>query len=204
MKTITQKIDVYDFEDLQKSENKSIKENVLDAWRRGDSPNNDMDFFLEDLQNEIIPQKYPIFYDFEINYSGFWCQGDGASFTCKLYDSKLKDLLSMLNLKPSSKLLNSIEYVDIRIERICGIYCHRNTVTPSVDLRMEFYYPLSDDLDDLQNEIEDKLEIWKDNLCEEIYKMLEEHYEYMLSDEYILEHIEANEYEFTEDGQKVK
>jgi hypothetical protein len=39
------------------------------------------------------------------------------------------------------------------------------------------------------------------NFCREIYRALETEYDYLTSEEAIIETIEANEYEFTEDGE---
>jgi hypothetical protein len=57
---------------------------------------------------------------------------------------------------------------------------------------------LDDDLGDAIEELEDE---YKDRLCEEYLSMLRKEYEYLVSDEAIIDIIEANEYEFTEDGE---
>jgi hypothetical protein len=41
---------------------------------------------------------------------------------------------------------------------------------------------------------------WYYDTCRAIYRRLEKEYEYLTSDESIIETIHANEYEFTEDG----
>ena len=52
----------------------------------------------------------------------------------------------------------------------------------------------------------DELEIFFDDLADELngylYQKLMNQYEYLISDEAIIETIEANEYEFTEDGER--
>lgn len=53
---------------------------------------------------------------------------------------------------------------------------------------------------EIDNLIDDLEEAFKDDLSEEYLSILRKEYEYRASDEGIIEAIEANEYDFTEDG----
>ena len=53
----------------------------------------------------------------------------------------------------------------------------------------------------VENLIEEKLEKVKDELCEKLYRILEEEYCYLTSDEVVADTIRANGYEFTEGGE---
>lgn len=55
---------------------------------------------------------------------------------------------------------------------------------------------LDEKLDDLDNE-------YQKEFSEEVLSMLRREYEYMISDEYIIEMFEANEYEFTDQGRLI-
>lgn len=58
-----------------------------------------------------------------------------------------------------------------------------------------------DDIYDLENEIEELEKEFEKNLGEEYLSMLNREYDYLTSSEAIIETIEANEYEFLENGQ---
>lgn len=70
----------------------------------------------------------------------------------------------------------------LRFDSTGSNYSHERTV------RIDFEY--------LESEIED----WRIDKCHEIYNALEEEYEYLISDEQIIERIEANDYDFDENG----
>jgi len=61
------------------------------------------------------------------------------------------------------------------------------------DGEFEDVYKVDNDLDDLEEE-------FLKSILEDYSLMLQKEYEYLLSDEAVTETIEANEYEFTEDG----
>jgi hypothetical protein len=68
-----------------------------------------------------------------------------------------------------------------------------------VALRLKYSAPAID-LDDLLNKFEKDADELRKDLSNEIYKDLEKEYDYLNSDEAVIETLEANDYEFDEDG----
>ncbi len=73
----------------------------------------------------------------------------------------------------------------IHFRRGTSNYSHERTVS------IDFEY--------LENEIED----WRIEKCQEIYRALEEEYDYLTSEEQIEERLIANDYDFDEEGEIV-
>lgn len=140
-----------------------------------------------------------------INFSGFASQGDGASFI-GTYTPKPGSLAAVKEYAPKDTKLHAIvEALDVlaegptavyRITRSSSNYCHENT--------MDFEVVNLDEGDDpealpSQNTVDSVCESLRD-FARWIYRNLERENDYRNSAEYIDESIEANEYEFTEDG----
>lgn len=139
-------------------------------------------------------------------WSGFSCQGDGASFegnfrprdgNCervKEYapqDEKLHGIAQAFD--EAFKLAGTTTYCSISTR---GNYSHSNS--------MEFEFDWCDDTVSEENfEAAQKLVI---EACRDfadwIYRQIEQGYEYQTSDEAIAEAMEANEYTFTEEGKR--
>lgn len=60
-----------------------------------------------------------------------------------------------------------------------------------------------DDLDECQRNLDDLDEEYEKEFSEEVLSMLRREYEYMTSDEYVIEMFKANEYEFTDQGKLI-
>jgi hypothetical protein len=60
-------------------------------------------------------------------------------------------------------------------------------------VKEEYLNEYDSDLDDLESE-------YHHDINQEMLKMLRDEYEYLISDEAVIESIEMNNYEFTEDG----
>jgi len=146
----------------------------------------DLDIYQEDLKTKG-------FENAEIRYSGFYSQGDGASFTCDCNLDKLNNAYK-LSLKGSIVIAIS-EYCPIDIIINSSRYCHENTMDERVysDSRANIPYNKACDV------AEQILEIAR-NEARQIYKSLEADYNYQHSDEYIVDFLQANEIEFLESG----
>jgi hypothetical protein len=142
-----------------------------------------------------------------IRYSGFWSQGDGASFTgtyafnpgCSQAireefstDSTLHEIADnltalhvRLRLKDGGKLAGKITQKDHR-------YSHSHTMDATA-------YDANDEEMDVA--VSDEFRDLMRNFADWIYKGLEEQYYSDTSDEAIDGTIEANGYEFTEEGE---
>lgn len=190
---------VYKFNELSKEAQAKVIEKMYDI-------NVDYDWWkwtIEEQTEDLTEKGYE---DVEISFSGFGSQGDGASLTGKLNLLKwlenngnaLKIRSSVIGLINSGKV-----HVGIDITRFSHHYVHERST--SVNVSVDFY---SNGLiswpDNIEKYLLDKLENYLESevirLNKGIYKALEEEYFYQTSEEAIKETIEANEYEFTQDG----
>lgn len=129
----------------------------------------------------------------EILYSGFWCQGDGASFTARV------DIGAWITAKGLAEkygqLYEESDQARVRITRE-GHYYHEYTMDVAAEFG-EGSVEADRQLSDLKDAIlEDARE-----RARNIYRRLEGEYEFQTSDEQVAEAIRACEYEFTEDGE---
>lgn len=198
---------IYNVEDLKKEELKELRDRVLEKHR---DINVDYDGWYECIEEDFKEKLTSLGYDdIEATWSGFWSQGDGASFTGEIWISEevLKRLYPDYNeLKQSIKNM-IIDNVKINIVRNSYYphYVHSNTIFAELDT-----YDLDYILEDhprLENKVYKVLEIIEDNINKEIkqlsddyYDDLREYYHEMTSDDQVLETLEANDYEFLEDG----
>lgn len=130
--------------------------------------------------------------NFDFHYSGFWSQGDGASFTgalsTELLASLLKDRVNeelSFDVNECSAQINRKSYPHLS-------YVHENTVYASFDSGDE---SVSDEDCDA---ILAALEEWKNKLCLKWYQLLYNTYEAETSEERIKEEYEG--IQFLEDG----
>ena len=141
-------------------------------------------------------------YESVIYWSGFYSQGDGASFKSRysfIADSPAKvraefpkneklhriaDNLAELQLKNGNSLTGKIE------QR--GNYVHSNT--------MYVDWVEREDEKDVSSGAEDELQELMRDFANWIYAGLREDYEWRMADEQVDDSIRANEYEFTENG----
>ena len=157
------------------------------------------------------------FTDAKISFSGFSSQGDGASFTSGVDFGKVcafvlgqtdvsefGDTLTTLDVRQfnerhvdwlwSFDVCNDISY---RVIRTSSRYSHENTCKVESD-----GYSAHDSIDEAMRVFEEDLEELRRDLCHKIYRSLESGHDYLMSDESVDEMIEANEYEFNEDGSR--
>lgn len=166
------------------------------------------------------------FTDPEIEWSGFWGQGDGASFTASQVplpstDPSVTEAWNLL--VGAAALLGETVTEDINdlaygsVKRISGCrYYHEH----SVDVDWEWNDPpfnnwqwhwaydrvpdgLEPVVEMLRNAVESyfaNLEERVRDLCREIYRDLEKEYEYLTSNEVVRDTLEANDYDFDEEG----
>ena len=195
MRTIEQK--VYSFTELSEAVQKKVIEknyeiNIHHDW---------YECITESYEDE---NKY-----FEVNkvyFSGFWSQGDGAMFEYSgIKQTLIDEFIDSLNLSPMRKgwLENNI-YVSGKGKHR-GHYYHENCCNHAIYWEVDngdLHW--SDNLYQWLESFEDEFEIfvidkYKD-LCCDLYRDLEQHYEYLTSEEMIVETIKFNEYEFFENG----
>ena len=199
MKTITREIeykiltnndDVND-DFVQKCIDKNRDINVCDDWHY---------YTIEDFTTICELMGYS---DINVMYSGFWSQGDGASFTAK-YSYEKGSIKNIKEYAPKDEELHRIAKELQLLAQRCrysmnakiyqrGNYCHSNT--------MYCEYLESDIVEEFDNDFEYIfLELSRD-LADWLYKTLEKEYEYLTSDKVVFDTLVANEYEFNNNGE---
>lgn len=137
-----------------------------------------------------------------VYFSGFWSQGDGASFEGR-YSYAKGATKAIREYAPTDKTLHRIADELQAIQRKAfygfsatisqsGRYYHANTMSVSVEHSMHDERVTADIADEIQ-------ELMRD-FANWIYRQLEAEYYYQMSDDVVDEGITANEYEFDETG----
>lgn len=142
------------------------------------------------------------FEEVEIAFSGFWSQGDGASFTGKVNIIKWIEVNNPTKFKRLYNLLKSGSlYVydnTLKKDRWYN-YVHWNTTS----LYLHIYENDNIDRPNIRNLIDqlyDDVLSHHQQLNKEIYRDLENSYDDQVSDEAVEETLRINEYEFDENG----
>jgi hypothetical protein len=147
------------------------------------------------------------FSDVKVYYSGFWSQGDGASFTgryrykagalkaikAEFTGTWFKDVIEYLGLLDgiNKKCFYSLRYAIDSNSR----YCHANTmqVNSLEDCRGDRDF----------SKYEDDITEYVRGIANEFYYLLEKSYNSQFTDEAVIELLECNEYEFYENGEMI-
>lgn len=199
-------MNVYSINELEKD----VKAKVLDRHRY--DFNDIVNFDIQDEFKQRLEEKgYPTD---DIRYSLNHCQGDGMAFygTIDLEEfiekrhKELEESLSKHDLRRVKYIAKEGLTIDIRKSRYFHLYDHYNTMIVEVNGYVDEYmsYRAKDsDVEEMTNSVYELEEFIKYDV-KDISKELEtvgydiaESYE---NDEYIIEHLEENEYYFTEDG----
>lgn len=183
LRTISIEKKVGHFDDFSEKDQKKIIENYRDI-------NVDHDWYEYTIEDMTKILELLGFNDVKIEFSGFWSQGDGASFTAEFVPAKAGELKRRLKRTqeyakgvPTFDYIHmnfspeELEYGSVSVYKISHHYSHSNTITSDNDDLKEFARAFSN----------------------YIYRQLEKEYEYYTSDESIAETIRANEYEFDAD-----
>jgi hypothetical protein len=192
MRTI--EMQAYKFSEL----NDTAKQKALDKCREWQTDDRWWEYVYDDAKE--IGKIMGI--DIErIYFSGFYSQGDGACFEGH-YEYVKGATKNVQQYAPMDTELHAIAQVLQNIQRANfyqlkasvkhrGHYYHEN----STDINVDRYdgCELSRDAEEIVTECLKDFMRW-------IYSTLEKEYEWLTSDEYVAEMIEANDYEFDEDG----
>jgi hypothetical protein len=138
----------------------------------------------------------------KISYSGFGSQGDGLSFTSDNWQYKKGMLDKVWDITRELCFLNTAKQLQVMakntgyklqfsVNRTSHRYAHHNTVQIENSHYSDF--SLSDDQDAILTDL-------KNSLCRVFYRMLESGYDYQLTDEYIIENLQANDVMFLSSG----
>ena len=139
----------------------------------------------------------------QIHFSGFHCQGDGASFAGRYSYARgatkairahapkdeelhrIADELQAVQRRNFFQLLSTI--------RQSGRYCHEYTMAIEVERDSPTWQPMTDGAEDAVIEALRDLARW-------LYRQLRSEYEHQTSDDAIDEIVSVNEWTFTADG----
>lgn len=204
VRVITETKEIFKFDELSESQ----KESAIQKFYAEDWP--ELDHVKEDLKS--VAAILGLEFETDRNghdsvyWSGFWSQGDGASFAGKWSYSKGMTR-AIRQYAPQDETLHSIA------DRIAGISrrffynisarvnqggrcCHEMTMGLDLDL------PDSTSQINFSNAESDLLECFRD-LARWFYRALESEYDYQTSPEAFGELCEANDYEFDKEGNLV-
>ncbi len=170
------------------------------------------------------------FDEVKVEYSGFYSQGDGASFTGYCGNSekfmknglgitKSTDLIDMGEEKKSDDddlvdLLGDLRNIgfDTRerytpddfyfsVKRTSSRYSHENTIEGDVEVNeIEMDEDDERDSDKMIEDLVDQTTEWARSKSKELYDSLENYYEDLQEDDAVKDTIIANEYQFDENG----
>jgi hypothetical protein len=189
---VTQRFVVYKFDDLKPE----AKEKAIEEHRQFLSEVWEADYVQDDFKEDM--KKWGID-DIEISYSGFWSQGDGASFTGWInIPTFLKEAGWEKKYAKLLKAINDGEDIDesAKIERLTHQYSHYNTVA----VKDIYYHGDDEEVQKQADHLTEELTEFVREKSKKLYKDLEDSYEAETSDENVAESIRINEYEFTPDG----
>ena len=146
------------------------------------------------------------FEDADIRFSGFWSQGDGASFTAICDPQIIMNTLFLLNEKTASanlkkwrlwfEMVENGPYIYFRIERETSRYSHKHTISAYMveDFAGFTNKVFQDERGNWTSVFDQKLQLQELSLmfegfvmdiCDKIYDNLEQAYNYLTSDDYI-------------------
>lgn len=135
----------------------------------------------------------------DISFSGFYSQGDGASFVGEMCYNVQAFLKYLGVFIPD----NIAECIYIRFVRTSFNYCHENTCTTELEAGFDEYgADVESEYSEILEIIEKRAEQLRLDLCKKLYNDLEQAYEDLTSDEGIASTLIANEYEFYENGER--
>ena len=142
----------------------------------------------------------------DIRFSGFWSQGDGASFTSHVDMSALLAFFTTPIepencIKPTRRTGDREDFWPWIVEKVGRVYNPQFTcVVPIAD----YLSPdVASRLASLVNNFEEACDELRRDLCCAIYKDLESGYEYCTSKEALIDDAEANGWQFDEEGDPI-
>lgn len=149
------------------------------------------------------------FLNCEINFSGFWSQGSGASFTCKSIN--LDDILESFNLKKliNNRFINLLDFglidFEFSLTRYNSMYYHEKTTS------LQFYFKtdhlgtnINRYLDNLSDQIQTILSNEILSINKQIYQDLKNDYYHLTSDKNIIETFQSNDYHFNSETLEIE
>lgn len=191
---------IYKFSELSEA----VQQHAIEARRCAESSDWDADYIIDNIKETAA--KFGLSID-NFYYSGFYSQGDGASFTGE-YRYKTGGLMAVKDQWPSSHALHSIVE---SLQKLQASYFYRLSCT--LYQRGHYYHENTMYLGGFEigdtspsydtSEIETDLLECLRSFAQWTYSLLESEYDYRTSDEACRESLIDGGYEFTEDGEVI-
>ena len=188
---------------------KDIQEKIIEDEKNNISESGD-DFWSEPILEGFHEDMEALgLTDIEVEYSGFWSQGDGASFTARVYNSENKKFITeALGLKVLDEVAENLL---ITIRRESTRYSHHNTMIAHVEVDgddevekdMGTGMIITINVEGSCGPIEEATGNWARDRAKKLYDDLETAYEEQFKEENIIEDLEANGVEFDESGNRI-
>lgn len=185
---LTKSINLYTFDELDSQ----VKEKVVGRHRYIDVDGAWYEFIEEQWIEKLNKLGYK---EAVIHFSGFYSQGDGACFDAKP-DLRMLRLKKGMKFRPIDHLIRN-EYLYGKIDGYSNHYCHERT------RRFEIIDQLADiskQQSMLITELEDLIEKDRLAICRQIYHELEAEYDYLTSDDHVIETLKGGDYLFEING----
>jgi hypothetical protein len=203
MRTETEVIEIYSATELNL--HPELKEKVLEKyWDWNVSDNDWWECTYEDIE-EQHDSKVSGFEIDKIYFSGFYSQGDGAMFEGRFLLNYTSELTTIADYVKDSRIVALIKAG--RVVVVCdfehkGHYYHEKSYINSFFVETHGNH-FSDeniisylDSGELEKSICDDYE----DLCKSFYRRLEKSYDYLTTEESLMEAFTASDIEFTKDG----
>jgi hypothetical protein len=188
MKTITRKYKVFTFAELSEE----AKKKALDNYRCWNIEFNWWDATIEDFIEKMKEIGYGIRKE-DVEFSGFSSQGDGASFEAEI---DLKTWFKNASAESNKKYKNIKEDEEARFNIIRNSHQCSHEYTMGVDWEAD----IANGKEELIEEFGELLLQEAREYARDLYRKLEKEYDYLTSDECIIESLEANKITFLENG----
>jgi len=137
-------------------------------------------------------------------FSGFWSQGDGASFCGRINMAQFLKVHDLEAEYPAATFFALRDEVSAKLVRKGNYYSHANTVSLNLtddilneydddDVRCAVYEAMAQEYVHGESDLEEKVLEICHGYMNDLYRNLHEEYEYLSSDEAVWETIEAND-----------
>ena len=166
--------------------------------------NVDNDYWYDCIIDEFIEDMWLYGIEVEkVHFTGFCSQGDGACFEGS-YSYKSGLLKEIKEYAPKDKELHRIakELQLIKYRGVSASIKHSGQYYHEMCANISVYQEEDDGYsdDDAPIEIADDIAELMRDLMRWLYKSLNDQYDYLTSEEVVIEAIEANDYQFTDNG----
>lgn len=184
---------IYEFDELPKD----VQDDLIEKCDLTHIFEEDAQLYLDNKAEELED----IFQDVNISYSGFWSQGDGASFTCKsvnilnlITEEAIRRGVKHGRLLTDNAIHNIIDDLEVSIYRHNYRYSHNCSVDVNSDYRGNEYRIGNAVADFIQQTVKKE----HDRIANDIYKHLETLWYDTNEEENVKEFLRC--FEYYEDG----